>query len=258
MSPRAASVGDRVARLGGHPPHEPVRARVDDRLDPDRARSARVTPSATRPARASSSSARTCGRSFWSWAHPQDQPLDRVDVDDLAAAVAEQHRRGLDLAHHRRRRPRRRAAGSGRRGRRAARSAARRCRTRRTGPNSGSSMRRGSRPARPGGAFFWTTNPACSGSVIDARRAWSQASAISSGVSMLRHTWARSGRSRRCSAVALSTTSQPSASAAADGRLERVDRAGLPAARCRRPPAARSALAVVEVVAVGVLRSGSR
>ena len=43
----------------------------------------------------------------------------------------------------------------------------------------------------------------------------SQASRISSALSMLRQTWARSGRWRRCSAVALSTTSQPSRSPAA-------------------------------------------
>ena len=77
-----------------------------------------------------------------------------------------------------------------------------------TGPNSGSSIDR-TAIGTPGGAFFWTTRPACSGDPTMARSVC-QASFISSAVSTLRHTCARSGRSRRCSAVALSTTSQPS------------------------------------------------
>ena len=82
-----------------------------------------------------------------------------------------------------------------------------------TGPNSGSSMLR-TATGTPGGAFFWTTNPAVSGTRTRLFSE-SQAASISVGPSMLRQTWARSGRSRSDSAVAFSTTSQPSSSPAA-------------------------------------------
>ena len=49
-----------------------------------------------------------------------------------------------------------------------------------------------------------------------------------SASSMLRHTWARSGRSRRCSAVALSTTSQPSRSPAARASSSVATGTGVP------------------------------
>ena len=59
-----------------------------------------------------------------------------------------------------------------------------------------------------------------------------QAPAISSAVSMLRQTWARSGRLRSRSWVALSTTSQPSASPAACAcssvATERVAQSSMP------------------------------
>ena len=66
----------------------------------------------------------------------------------------------------------------------------------------------------PGAAVRCTTNSASAGSVM-IPISESQASRISSSVSMLRHTWAWSGRCRSRSAVALSTTSQPSRSPAA-------------------------------------------
>ena len=63
----AGQLGDRVARVLGQPAHEPVRARVGDRVDPGRRRSARSRPRRRR-APATGPASCTCGRSFCSWA----------------------------------------------------------------------------------------------------------------------------------------------------------------------------------------------
>ena len=81
-----------------------------------------------------------------------------------------------------------------------------------TGPKSGSSIEVIA-TGTPGGALRCTTKAASSGSEIIPFRV-SHASAISAALSMLRQTWARSGRLRSRSWVALSTTFQPSSSPA--------------------------------------------
>ena len=88
----------------GQPPHEPVRARVGDRLDPAAGGAARWRP---RPRRAPASSVeRAHLRQVVLAAGPPGGSARSTAATstDLAAAVAEQQRRGLDLAHHRRRR----------------------------------------------------------------------------------------------------------------------------------------------------------
>jgi hypothetical protein len=96
--------------------------------------------------------------SCWSWADTLHEPLDLGDVDGLAAAVAEQDRRGLDLADHRlgvplpqRRDPVERSSSSSVSGPEMPNDT--------TGPNSGSSIE-ATLTGMPGGAFFCTTNPA--------------------------------------------------------------------------------------------------
>ena len=81
-----------------------------------------------------------------------------------------------------------------------------------TGPNSGSSIVE-IVTGTPGRALRCTTKPARLGSVISSLSEL-HADRMSSAESMLRHTCARSGRSRRFSEVAFSTTSQPSDSPA--------------------------------------------
>ena len=117
------------------------------------------------------------------------QMLDPGDVDGLAAAVAEQDRGGLDLAHHRLRvalAQRRDPVGAvlQQLGRRTGDP------NDTTGPNNGSSIV-ATVTGIPGGAFFCTTKPADAGSLIISFRV-RHACRISAWVSMLRHTWDRS------------------------------------------------------------------
>ena len=109
-----------------------------------------------------------------------------------------------------------------------------------TGPNSGSSSPP-TATGTPGGASLDDEARPRRGSSISCLHATPRRRRISASVSMLRHTCARSGRWRSCSAVALRTTSQPSRSAGGDRLVGGGDRRCGPTARCRRPPAARAA-----------------
>ncbi len=199
---------------------------------------------------------RTWGRSCCSRETRQDQPLELLDVDDLAAPVAEQQRRALDLAHHvggvqsRQRRDPVGAVGQHLGQRPCQREGHDRPEERVLERGDRHGHARAARCAAP-------RSPRWSGSVITWERL-RQALAISSADSMLRQTCARSGRLRSRSWVALRTTSQPSSLPAACASSQRRRPARSATGRCRTPPAARLAWSVVEVAGRRAAASAAR